>query len=255
MIVVPYKTKAVIVGDSLFTILDNSLPKLSNGDILVITSKIVSICEGAVVKNYSSVDKYELIKKEADYYLDVPISHTYGVTITIKDNKLVANAGIDESNGNGYFILWPREPFISASKIWNYVRDKHRVQKLGVIITDSHIMPLQWGTRGRAIAWCGIEPLKNYIGSPDIFGHNLHATKASVIDGLAAAAVTVMGEGNEQTPLAIIKDASSVIFQDHSPTKNEIEALVIKPADDIYAPILTSVSWKSAKSRDAAFTE
>lgn len=243
MIVTPYKTKAVIVGDSLFPILDSALPALSEGDIVVVTSKIVSISEGAVVKNDGSVDKLDLIKQEADSYLDIPISQTYGVTITIKDGKLVANAGIDESNGNGYFILWPREPFVSASNIWNYLRRQHHVQKLGVIVTDSHIMPLQWGTRGRAIAWCGIEPLKNYIGSPDIFGHNLHATKASIIDGLAAAAVAVMGEGNEQTPLAVIRDAPFVTFQDHPPTKEEIEALAIKPEDDIYAPLLTAVGW------------
>lgn len=244
MEITAYKTKAVTVGDSLFPLLDACLPTLSDGDIVVVTSKIVSISEGTVVKNDGSVDKHDLIRREADSFLDAPLSQTYGVTITIKDNKLVANAGIDESNGNGYFILWPREPFISASKIWNYLRDKHRVQNLGVVITDSHIMPLQWGTRGRTIAWCGIEPLKNYIGSPDIFGNNLHATKASIVDGLAASAVSVMGEGNEQTPLAVIRDVPFVTFQDHQPTKEEIEALAIKPEDDIYCPLLTAVEWK-----------
>ncbi len=244
MIVTPYKTKAVIVGDSLFQVLDESLPALSDNAILVVTSKIVSICEGAVVKNDGSVDKFDLIKREADSYLDTPLSQTYGVTITIKEGKLVANAGIDESNGNGYFILWPRDAFASAAIIWNHLRQKYSIQNLGVIITDSHIMPLQWGTRGRAIAWCGIEPLKNYIGTPDIFGKNLHATKASIIDGLAASAVTVMGEGNEQTPLAIIRDLPFVSFTDHPPTKKEINALTINPSDDIYAPLLTSVKWK-----------
>ena len=244
MIVTPFKTKAVVVGDSLLPILDHSLPTLRDGDTVVVTSKIISICEGGVVKNDGSVEKHDLIKREADSYLDVPLSQAYGVTITIKDGKLVANAGIDESNGNGYFILWPRDPFFSATTIWNYLRSKNNVQKLGVIVTDSHIMPLQWGTRGRTIAWCGIEPLKNYIGSPDIFGHNLHVTRASIIDGLASAAVTVMGEGNEQTPLAVIKDVPFVAFVDHPPSKKEIDALTIKPEDDIYAPLLTAVKWK-----------
>ncbi len=248
MIVTPFKTKAVVVGDTLLSILKDSLPKLSDGDILVVTSKIVSICEGAVFKNDGSVEKHDLIKREADSYLDVPLSQTYGVTITIKDGKLVANAGIDESNGNGYFILWPKDSFSSATTIWNYLRNKNNVQKLGVIVTDSHIMPLQWGTRGRAMAWCGIEPLKNYIGRPDIFGKNLRMTKASIIDGLASSAVTVMGEGNEQTPLAVIKDVPFVKFQDHQPTKEEIDALTIKSADDIYAPLLTSVQWKNRDS-------
>lgn len=246
MIVTPYKTKAVIAGDSLFTILDDCLPTLSDGDIVMVTSKIISICEGAIIRNDGSINKHELIKQEADCWLDVPISQTYDVTITMKGGKLVANAGIDESNGNGYFILWPREPFISASKIWNYLRNKRHVQKLGVVITDSHIMPLQWGTRGRAIAWCGIKPLKNYIDTPDIFGKHLHSTKASIIDGLSAAAVTVMGEGNEQTPLTVIKNVPFVTFLKRPPTKSEIEALTIKPSDDIYAPLLTSVEWKKS---------
>ena len=248
MIITPYKTKAVIVGDSLFPILDDCLPTLSDGDIVVVTSKIVSICEGAVVKNDGSINKHDLIKQEADSYLDIPLSQTYDLTITIKEGKLVANSGIDESNGNGFFILWPRKPHRSAAALWEYLRKKYHLTKLGVIITDSHNIQLQWGTRGRAIAWCGIEPLKNYIGSPDIFGKKLRMTKASIIDGLSAAAVTVMGEGNEQTPLAIIKDVPFVKFQDYSPTKEEIEALTITPSDDIYAPLLTAVEWKKHKT-------
>lgn len=244
MTITPIQTKPVLVGDNLAAILDQYVLDLKEKSVLVITSKIVAICEGTVVKNDGSVDKHDLIRQEADAYLDLPLSQTYGVTITIKHSKLVANAGIDESNGNGYFILWPKDPFQSASTIWTYLRKKYGRTTFGVIISDSHVIPLQWGTRGRALAWCGIEPLKNYIGEPDIFGKHLHATKASVVDGLAAAAVAVMGEGNEQTPLAIITEIPFVSFLDHPPTKEEIDALTIEPADDIYAPLLTSVQWK-----------
>ncbi len=246
MNIVPIRTTAILVGDKLTAILNQYVAGLEEKSVLVITSKIVSICEGAVIKNDGSVNKHDLIKQEADSYLDLPLSKTYGVTITIKDNKLVANAGIDESNGNGYFILWPRDPFRSATTIWEYLRKKYHLTKLGVIITDSHVIPLQWGTRGRALAWCGLEPLKNYIGTPDIFGKHLHATKASIVDGLAAAAVAVMGEGNEQTPLAVITDIPFVTFLDRPPMHKEIDALTIEPADDIYAPLLTSVQWKKA---------
>lgn len=246
MNIVPIRTTAILVGDKLTAILNQYVAGLKEKSVLVITSKIVSICEGAVIKNDGSVNKHDLIKQEADSYLDLPLSKTYGVTITIKDNKLVANAGIDESNGNGYFILWPRDPFRSATTIWEYLRKKYHLTKLGVIITDSHVIPLQWGTRGRALAWCGLEPLKNYIGTPDIFGKHLHATKASIVDGLAAAAVAVMGEGNEQTPLAVITDIPFVTFLDRPPMHKEIDALTIEPADDIYAPLLTSVQWKKA---------
>lgn len=244
MIVVPYKTNAVIVGDSLFTTLDDFLPTLSDGDIVVITSKIVSICERAVVKNDGMTDKLSLIRQEADMYLDIPLHQTYGATITIKDHKFVANAGIDESNGNGYFILWPRDPFRSAKTIWEYVRKKYDLENLGIIITDSHIIPLQWGTRGRALAWCGLEPLKNYIGTPDIFGKNLHATKANIVDGLAGAAVTVMGEGNEQTPLAVVSQVPFVRFLDRPPSTQELKEMQISKEDDIYSPLTNSSKWK-----------
>lgn len=243
MIVTAVKTKPILPGDDIYGILDHYLPKISEGDILAVTSKIVSICEGAVVKNDGSIDKFDLIKKEADAYLDIPLSKTYGMTITIKDHKLVANAGIDESNGNGYFILWPRDPFLSAKIMWKYLRHQHNLKNIGVIITDSHVTPLQWGTRGRSIAWCGMEPLKNYIGEPDIFQKLLHATKASIIDGLSAAAVAVMGEGNEQTPLAVIKEVPLVTFSNRPPTNEEVDALTISPSNDIYAPLLTSVQW------------
>ncbi|MEK7141044.1 MAG: coenzyme F420-0:L-glutamate ligase [Patescibacteria group bacterium] len=244
MIVTAIKTKPILPGDNLSLILDDYLPKLHEGDILAVTSKIVSICQGSVVKNDGSIDKLDLIKKEADAYLDLPLSETYGMTITIKNHKLVANSGIDESNGNGYFILWPRNPFASAAMIWTHVRQKSHLKNFGVIITDTHVAPLQWGTRGRSIAWCGIEPLKNYIGSPDIFGHNLHATKASVIDSLASSAVAVMGEGNEQKPIALIRDFPFAAYVSRPPTKKEIQALEISLDDDMYAPLLTAVEWK-----------
>lgn len=247
MYVTAIRTKPVHPGDSLTRLLDEFVPHLVERSVLAITSKIVSLCEGAVVKNDGSVDKHVLIKQEADGYLDLPLSQTYGVAITIKNHLLVANAGIDESNGNGYFILWPRNPFRSAATIWKYLRKMNHLNYLGIIITDSHVIPLQWGTRGRTLAWCGMEPLKNYIGTPDIFGINLHATKANIVDGLASAAVTVMGEGNEQTPLAAITDVPFVSFTDHPPTKEEIASLTINPADDIYAPILTSVRWKTGR--------
>ncbi len=248
MIVTAIKTKPIVPGDDLYATLDQYVHDLHDGDVLVVTSKIVSICEGAVVPHSGSVDKLTLIRSEADRYLEAPLSHKYDLTITIKEGKLVANSGIDESNSNGLYILWPRNPHRSAALLWRYIKKKYQRTKLGIIITDSHNIQLQWGTRGRAIAWCGMEPLKDYIGRPDIFGKNLRMTKASIIDGLAAAAVAVMGEGNEQTPLAIIRDVPFVTFQNHPPTKEEIEALTIKPEDDIYAPLLTAVEWKSTKA-------
>jgi F420-0:gamma-glutamyl ligase len=69
-------------------------------------------------------------------------------------------------------------------------------------------------------------------------------TKVNVADALAGAAVLVMGESNEQTPLAVITDIPFVQFQSRNPTNIELNSLHIAIEDDVYAPLLTSVHWK-----------
>jgi len=237
------KTDPIVSTGSITDLLDRYIPGIHENDIVVITSKIVSICQGRVKRIANEEEKKELIRRESEWYIEDEATKRYNVILTITEGLLIPSAGIDESNGNGFCILWPTNPMKEASKIWEHLRTKHHINKLGVIITDSHTTPLRWGTSGVAIAWSGFEPLHNYIGSPDIFGRNLKMTKANILDGLAASAVLTMGEGNEQTPLAIIKNASMVKFTNHAPTKEEIADLHIKPEDDIYSPLLTSTPW------------
>ncbi len=247
MIVTAHKTPPVTPGTKLINLLDAHLPPIHEGDVVVVTSKIISICEGRVVKNDGTMTKDELVKKESEQLVTKSLGQ-YDIYLTIKNNTLIANAGIDESNADGYFILWPNNPNKTAEDMWQHLRKKHGVAKLGVLVTDSYLAPLRWGTRGFGLAWCGFSPLKNYIGTPDIFGRNLRMTQASLLDGLAAAAVVVMGEGAEQTPLATIAQAP-VIFQDHPPTTKERQALHIAIADDIYSPLLTAATWRKGEAK------
>lgn len=244
MNVTAYKTPKVVVGDDLFNILDRHLPKIYEKSVVVITSKIVSICEDRVIKNDGTIDKKKLMQREADFFIDDELTKRYGIMLTVKNDMLIASAGIDESNGNGYFILWPKDAMASVRAIWNHLRKKNHVQKLGILITDSRTTPMRWGTLGAGIAWCGFDPLNDYIGSKDIFGRKLKVTKSSVIDGLAAAAVLVMGEGKEQTPLAVITQIPMVHFTNHAPTKEEISALHITLQDDMYASLTDSPRWQ-----------
>ncbi len=244
MIVTPYKTPKVVVGSHLFDIFDHALPSLPEKSIVIITSKIISICQGRLVKNDKKTDKRRLIHTEAQLYMEDDANAKWGITLTVKNDTLIASAGIDESNGNGFFILWPKDIPKTAADIWTYLRHKHSIKRLGVIISDSHTTPLRWGTSGIGIGWCGFEPLNSYIDTPDIFGRNLHVTKASVIDGLSAAAVAVMGEGKEQTPLAVITDAPFVTFTDHPPTIAEVKDFHISLTEDIYSPLIHSPLWK-----------
>ncbi len=240
-----YATKKIIVGDKLFHVLDIALPKLHENNIVVVTSKIVSICQGRVKKASTKEEKRTLIKREADAYLDVSeLWKSHGVLLTLNESILIPSAGIDESNGNGYLILWPKNIHQTAADIWRYLKQKHHLKHLGIIITDSHTTPMRWGTTGMGLSWCGFAALKDYIGTPDIFGKKLRVTKANMLDGLASAAVLTMGEGNEQTPLAVIRDTPFIHYQDQPPTKQEIQSLRIALEEDIFAPLLTAVPWK-----------
>lgn len=241
------KTKKVEVGDNLFTLLDTYLPVVTEKSILAITSKIVSICEGNIIPITEEIDKKELVYKEADYYLPKE-KNKYGIILTIKNNMLAPTAGIDESNSNGFYILWPKDPQKSANVIRNHIKAKFNLNDFGVIITDSKTSPLRWGTTGTCIAYSGIKPLNNYIGKKDIFGKEMKVTKANIVDALAVSSVLVMGEGKEQTPLALISDLPFVSFNKADPTEKEIIDLLISPEDDLYGELLTSVEWKTKKS-------
>ena len=246
MKVTAVKTKPVVVGDKLLSVLDAYLPVLNNRSVVVITSKIVSICEGSIVK-IGTKDKEELIKEQADYYL--PPHKKYNFTLSIKNNIFIASAGIDESNSNGFYILWPKNPQRTANKVRKYLKSEFNITDVGVLIVDSKITPLLRGVTGVSIAHSGFNAIKDYIGKPDIFGRVMEVTKANIAEALAVAAVAVIGEGSEQTPIAVITDIPFIQFQDRNPTKQEIAELNIPMEEDLYYPILKNIKWKRGESR------
>lgn len=243
MIINSIKTHKVTTEDKdILKLLDKYISNLEENSVLVVTSKVVAICEGSVVAA-GKIDKDELIAKESQYYLP-RTENPYNVALTITDNNLIASSGIDESNGNGFYILWPKNPQQTANEIRANLRQKFNLKNLGIIITDSRTTPLRWGITAIAIGYSGIKPLKNYIGEPDIFGRNLIFTKMSIIDNLSSAAALVMGEGNEQSPLAIATELPQVEFVDEDPSDQELKELKISLEEDIYAPLLKSTPWK-----------
>ncbi|HVA97188.1 MAG TPA: coenzyme F420-0:L-glutamate ligase [Candidatus Acidoferrales bacterium] len=247
MKVTAYKTHKITVGEDIYEILDRYLPKLSDGSVVAIASKIISFCQKDVIKKENGLEKRDLIPHETDYYLGNDYKMTYNQIISIKNHTLTASGGIDESNGDGYFILWPKNLQQITNHIWKYLRKKHKIQNLGVIVTDSRTTPLRWGVTGISLSWCGFEPLKNYIGEPDIYGQIMQTEKTSIVDSLATVATVVTGEGNEQQPLAVIEDINFVQFQSHVPTEKEIKDLQIDTKDDLFEPLLNSVKWEKGK--------
>jgi putative folate metabolism gamma-glutamate ligase len=248
MIVKAVKTGKILPSSqTIFELLDKYLPELQKNSVVAITSKIISLCEGGdrVIPS-GKIDKIKLAQQEADYYLP-PNSSKYKVMFTLYRDTLIPNAGIDESNTDGNHVLWPKNPQKTANEIRAYLKERDGLGQVGVVITDSTCTPLRWGTSGIAIAHSGFSALNNYIGKPDIFGRNLQMSQANIAGNLAAAAVMVMGEGAEQTPIAIFSDVPFVDFQDRNPTKKELDFLKISLRDDLFAPFLNSVEWHSNK--------
>jgi len=243
MIVTPLKTRKVLPSAyTLFELLDEYVTEFAEGNVLAITSKIVSLCEGAVV-SMDNIERDALIRHEAEQYAVIPGSD-YGVIFTVVRNTLIPNAGVDESNAAGMYVIWPRNPQATANAVRAYLCKRFGIKEVGVIITDSTGQPMRWGMGGIAIAHSGFKELHNYVGRPDLFGRNFAHETAAVSGGLAAAAVLVMGEGAESTPLAVIGDVPFVEFQGRDPLPEELEAARISLDNDIFSPMLKSVPWR-----------
>lgn len=233
MIFLPLKTRKFLPPkDDLYNLLDSYLPTLKEKDILVVTSKIVSISQGRTVKITPQTNRIALIKQEADAYCPNQPS-----SLTVKDHTLTPFSGIDRSNANGYYVLLPKKPHQEAKKIWQYLRRRHRLTNLGIIIADSFCLPFRWGHLGISLGFFGFNPLKSYAGQKDIFGRKLVRHNSNLVDALAALAVIHMGEGDEQTPLCLIRGFKQIKFDQ----KDYSRKFFISPADDIYTPLLSNL--------------
>ena len=191
--------------------------EFQENDILVVSSKYISMSEGSLLKidRVKSSEKakflgaayhinekiVELTLREADYVFNgVP-----GFLLSIKDDILAPNAGIDRSNvPTGYVVIYPRLPFKTADNL----RRRFLIDmgiNVGIVISDSRLMPGRIGTIGVALANAGFEPTEDERGNIDLFGRVLRVSFRAVADTLATMAVAVMGEGNESIPAAVIR--------------------------------------------------
>lgn len=245
MHVVAYKTPKITArSHKLQDVLVAAIPDLPEKSVVAVASKIVSLCEGRVVP-MKGVDKDRLIAQEATKYL--PRVGKYKVSFAVTHGMLAASAGIDESNGDGNYVLWPVDLQASANDIRRFLAEHFKVRHVGVVLTDSTLRPLRWGVSGIALASSGFEPVVSAIGKPDLFGRPFQFTTTSIQDGLAAAAALVMGEGDQQTPVAVLQDLPFVNFVDRDPSAPELAALHIDLADDMYGPFLEAVAWQKGQ--------
>lgn len=243
MKVIPIKTSIVRPGAlSLIEFLDIYITEFSEKNILAVTSKIISLCEGNVVPADEDV-KEKIALAESQYYLPATYSK-YGHHFTVTQGTLISMAGIDASNTGDYFALWPKDSQKTANEIRTYLCKRFNLKHVGVIVTDSTSQPLRRGTAGICLAYSGFVALNNYVGKNDLFQRPLKMTQSNISSGLAAAAVVCMGEGAEQTPLAVVSELDFVSFQQRNPTSKELNEVYVSLRDDLFAPFLTSVSWQ-----------
>jgi len=250
LVVTPIKTPVIQIGDNLLDTISSQIKEIQENSVLVVTSKVVSLWEGHVVKKQtgSRQEKHQLVKKEADRYL-LPHSSQYDLMLAVKHQRLLVNAGIDESNVDSrYYVLLPAKPYVSAQKIWQFCQTHYGVKNLGVVISDSHSTPLKWGVFGTALGHCGFRSLVSKIGKKDLFNRPFQMATINLAESIAQAGVLMMGETNESTPLALVQGVPDITFQNRPPTSFELKELSIEFEDDMYYPLLGAVRWQPGNS-------
>ena len=214
-------------GDDLAALIAEAAD-LADGDVVVVTQKIVSKAEGAMVE----VDPDDplahkpVVEQESVRVLrrrgDLVISET-------KHGFVCANAGVDRSNMDADLAaLLPDDPDRSARRIRDGIRAKAGVEA-GVIVSDTFGRPWRRGVADVAIGSAGVRPILDLRGTEDTRGRELQVTEVAIVDELAAAAELVMGKA-EHIPVAVIRGIDPAWLGPGS-----IQAdLIRSPAEDLF---------------------
>jgi coenzyme F420-0:L-glutamate ligase/coenzyme F420-1:gamma-L-glutamate ligase len=190
------------------------------GDILVITSKIVSKSEGRWVDLNTITPDAEALRvaeqcgkdpREVAVILDQSneVSRIRQGVLIVRHKLgfVCANAGMDHSNtrpGSQWRLLLPENSDRSAVELRKRLIDAFGMS-VAVVISDSHGRPFRMGTVGVAIGSAGLPALRDLRGSPDLFGTPLRVTDVGFADEVAAAAGLVLGQANESIPVVVVR--------------------------------------------------
>jgi coenzyme F420-0:L-glutamate ligase/coenzyme F420-1:gamma-L-glutamate ligase len=201
---------------------------LASGDVVVVTSKIVSKSEGRVV---AAASRDDLIDSESIRTLATKVTETNTTRIVETHHGLVmAAAGIDASNiETGFVVLLPTDPDASASRLRTAIREKLGVE-VGVIITDTMGRAWRNGLTDNAIGVAGVESLNDHTGRADSYGRILEMTVVATADEIASAADLVKGKATGM-PVAIVRGMSHAVGADDGPGAR---ALVRPRGEDLF---------------------
>jgi len=212
---------AALVGDAI-----ESQTSLIDGDVVLVTHKLISKAEGRVVDlpdDGPDAHRY-LVEQEA-----VRIIRRRGplVIAQTKHGFICANAGVDRSNaGHARAVLLPEDPDRSANRI--RIRLQHRFEvTIGVIVTDTFGRAWRRGLVDVAIGVAGMEAIHDLRGSTDTFGKVLEVSEVAIVDEIAAAADLVMGKARG-IPAAIVRGVA------WRPSNAGIIPLIRPPEEDLF---------------------
>jgi coenzyme F420-0:L-glutamate ligase / coenzyme F420-1:gamma-L-glutamate ligase len=196
---------------------------LRDGDILVITSKVVSKAEGRVIQ----ATRQEAIEAETARVVARRGATTIAQT---RHGFVLAAAGVDESNtAPGTVVLLPEDPDESARRLRKSLRDRAGAS-VGVIITDTMGRPWRAGQTDTAIGAAGVVVMRDHRGEKDVFGKTLEVTVAAVADEIAAAGDLVKGKAL-QIPVALVRGLEGLVTAEDGPGAR---ALVRPAAEDMF---------------------
>lgn len=219
MLTFPIRTDLVTGDTSLFEVLSRNINSLKNGDIVAITSKIVSVTQKRIYpKDSFSFD--DLIAQERQNRINLN-----GLSLTSHLAMELPDYGIDTSNSNGGYILLPVQPYKVSHKIREFLALKFKLTQLGILITDSEVGRFRKGSIGVSIGYSGFSGIKDYRGEKDLFANQINITVSNLVDKIANVAVLEMGESNEQQPIVIIRGLKGIDFNPVYPLKSELQIL------------------------------
>jgi coenzyme F420-0:L-glutamate ligase/coenzyme F420-1:gamma-L-glutamate ligase len=186
-------------GDDLADLIADAAPWLQDGDVVVVTSKVVSKAEGRLVSAENDGKEAALAAETAR-----PVARR-GPTRIVQTHHgfVMANAGIDASNVDpSTLVLLPVDPDASAERLRAKLRQ--RGHDVAVVVSDTMGRPWRLGLVDVALGAAGIEALRDYRGSVDTYGNELQITQIAIVDELAAAADLVKGK-TDGVPVAVVR--------------------------------------------------
>ncbi|CAL9452574.1 Bifunctional F420 biosynthesis protein FbiB [Streptomyces sp. enrichment culture] len=220
-------------GDDLARLIAESAPDLENGDILLVTSKIVSKSEGRIVE---AASREEAIDAET-----VRVVARRGALRIVENRQglVMAAAGVDASNtAPDTVLLLPEDPDASAAAIRTGLARLLSVD-VGVVITDTSGRPWRTGLTDIAIGSAGVRVLHDLRGSTDTHGNPLTATVVATADELASAGDLVKGKAANR-PVAVVRGLSHLVGGDAT------AARLVRPAEDDMFRLGTSEAVRQA---------